>query len=179
MMNVTTCGGGTPAGAACSTATDSELDTTNYGDSDDGYSNASNTIYHGAKVTINGTLTAYIIRGYEDLAAGQTTSAELWADDGGAPSRPAAGGLVADTTVTIDQASLPAAVADYEFAVASPKAGLSGTYWIVVRASAGQYRVARDISAVTGTYSSSTDSGATWGAPATSYQFRVKALGCP
>ena len=158
---------------ACTTSTDEELDASHYGAADDGYGNASNTQYLANKVEFTGTLTAYIIRGYEDLASG-TTTCELWTNSTDRP-----GTLVADTSVTVDQASLPATVGDYEFALAAPKAGLSGVYWIVCRASAAQYRFSRDTINDVGAVSSSADSGSTWAAPNTAYVYRSKIMGCP
>lgn len=170
-------GGGVPVAAGCTYAASVVLDDNGWGNSDDGNNNCSDIQYQAQKVSIAAgeTVTHYTIRGYEDMAAGKTTTVELWSDDGGSPSKPSA--VVDGTSKTIDQSLLPASNGDTEFILDAPKTGLSGSYWIVVRASAAQYRIVRDTSSITVAgyvvYASSS-----WGTVYTDRSVRVKLHGC-
>lgn len=162
------------APAGCTVVNDGVLDDANY-HTEVAILTCSASTYWAAKVSISGTVTVYTIRGDEDLTG--TVYAELWTHDADNDEPES---LVADTTVAVAHDSLPQeGHGDYDFVLTTPKAGLSGTYWVVVRASADSYGWARNSSCPGARISRSQDSGDTWNLEADDQCLSVKVLGCP
>jgi hypothetical protein len=171
--------GNVPVTAGCTWATSVELDATHWGDTDTGTKNCNTTQWFAGRVSIaaTSTITGYIIRGYDDSSDAATLYVELWTGDATDPTDTSAAGLIAGTTFTL---ATPAnSIYDLDCTLTTPKAALAaGTYWIVARASAAQWRESYDVDVAGERYCRSTDGGATWGTCTDNGSLRMKLIGC-
>jgi hypothetical protein len=131
-MNVAVIGAGAAAAPSCTTANDSKLVDKQPGTTEGAYGYQ----WNGTKITLGATTT---ITEYTALACLNNGTGnvwvELWTDDGGSPSKPAA--LVSGSnSATIDIETLVACegTTSSTFTLATPKTGVAaGTYWIMNR----------------------------------------------